>query len=168
MKQLSFLDRTDDSTNTTVTQWHLYVDGASRNNPGPAGAGACLYKDGKVAFKKGHFLGKKTNNQAEYMALLMGLYYAQQKLPAGSPLSIFADSELLVRQMNGVYKVRSPELKPLQHMAYAMLNHFDYVIQHVFRAGNEQADALANEGIDKKIKLPQPFITLLIKHGITL
>jgi len=165
MKQLNFLNSEPKDT-TPLTHWHLYVDGASRNNPGPAGAGICFIKNGKVQVKKGFFLGNKTNNQAEYMALLVGLYCAQEYIKEGDQLSIFADSQLLVRQMNGEYKVKDAQLKLLQNLAFHLLMPYDYTLQHVLRDQNAHADEMANVGIDKKVKLPQEFLTLLQKHEI--
>lgn len=156
MKQLSFLETSKNSP------WHLYVDGAARNNPGPAGAGLHLIRDGKTVIKKGYFLGPKTNNQAEYMALLLGLFTAQKKVEPTDRLEIFADSQLLVRQMNGAYRVKDAELKKLQALAFKLLMHFSsYSFFHVPRAENAHADEMANEGIDKKIQPPAAFLTLL-------
>ena len=165
MKQLNFLN-SESETVTPITHWHLYVDGAARNNPGPAGAGICLIKNGKTDVKKGFFLGNKTNNQAEYLALLIGIYTAQSVVGKDDHLAIFADSQLLVRQMNGEYKVKDAQLKLLQNLAFHLLMPYDYTLQHVPREQNAHADEMANNGIDKKIKLPQEFLVLLQKHEI--
>jgi len=165
--QLSIFEE-QPQTKLENVHWHLYVDGASRNNPGPAGAGLCLFKDGVLAIEKGFFLGIKTNNQAEYLALILGVFCAKQHLKPGQKLSIFADSELLVRQMQGAYKVKNEDLKKLQHAAYKMLMLFDYTIQHVMRSENEHADAMANHGIDNKIKVSSDFLTLMQTYGISL
>jgi ribonuclease HI len=164
MKQLSFFESSPDSA-----PWHLYVDGAARNNPGPAGAGLHLIRNGKTVLKKGYFLGPKTNNQAEYLALLLGLFNAAKKVGAHDSLEIFADSQLLVQQMKGVYKVKDVQLKLLQSIAFKLLMNFTtYSFMHVPRAENAHADEMANEGIDKKIKPPTEFITLLNTHEISL
>ena|SRR5579859_7046957 len=168
MKQLNFLQ--PDASEQVITSgiWHLYVDGAARNNPGPAGAGLCLFKDGKAIVKKGFFLGSKTNNQAEYYALLLGLFFAREHVTQKDQLEIFADSQLLVRQINGEYKVKDAELKLLQHAAFKLLVSFNYTIQHVMREDNAHADDMANVGIDKKVKAPDSFITLIQSYGIKL
>jgi ribonuclease HI len=169
MKQLSFLEeKAPEKKITKVAAWHLYVDGAARNNPGPAGAGIALFNAGKAVLKKGFYLGPKTNNQAEYLALLLGLFLAQQKIKEGEHLAICADSQLLVRQIIGQYKVKDAQLKKLQAVAFKLLMHFDYTINHVMRSENEVADEMANVGIDKKIKVPDEFITLLRAHELSL
>ena len=168
MKQLNFLQSDPSEGVTKSGVWHLYVDGAARNNPGPAGAGLCLFKDGKTVFKKGFFIGSRTNNQAEYYALLLGLFFAREHVTKQDHLEIFADSQLLVRQINGEYKVKDAELKLLQHAAFKLLMSFNYTIQHVMREDNAHADEMANAGIDEKVKLPDSFITLVQSYGIKL
>ena len=140
------------------SRWELYVDGASRNNPGPAGAGLYLLKDGKPVEKQGLFLGTKTNNQAEYLALLLGVYFAQQHMGPSDTLVIKADSELMVRQVNGVYKIKNKELVRLHASVRAILDALDFKIEHVRREDNKVADKLANDGIDKKITVPQELL----------
>ena len=125
----------------------MFTDGASRGNPGPAGAGAALYlgelKVGQ-AYRK---LGRMTNNRAEYEALLMGLELAREK--GFRRIQIRADSELMVRQIEGRYKVKNQDLKPLYQSAMALLNRFDsYSIIHIERALNKEADSLANLALD--------------------
>lgn len=140
------------------SSWELYVDGAARNNPGPAGAGFYLLKDGKPVEKQGLYLGNKTNNQAEYLALLLGVYFAQKHMGPADTLIIKADSELMVRQVNGVYKVRNKELFRLHASVRAILNALNFKIQHIARENNKIADKLANEGIDKKITVPKELL----------
>ena len=96
--------------------WRLSCDGASRGNPGPAGAGAVLIDPlGEVAAQLARYLGETTNNVAEYQALILGL---QEAVRLGvKKLQVFADSELLVRQLNGQYRVKSPHLLPLWRLA---------------------------------------------------
>ena len=170
MKQLSFLQPSPDATpaNHTPSQWTLYTDGASRNNPGPSGAGIYLLKDGQTVSKEGFFLGNKTNNQAEYLALLIGLHFLKRYSSAGDGIRIASDSELLVKQLKGEYKVRHPDLKPLYKIAHAMVSELNAQIMHVVRSDNVEADKLANLGIDKKKPVPQAFITLLQHHGLSL
>lgn len=149
--------------------WHLYVDGASRNNPGPAGAGLYLTRCDKEILKKGFFLGSKTNNQAEYLALALGLFFTVQKMNPEEHLTIFADSQLLVRQMNGVYKVKDPQLKKLQALAFKVLmSCSSYSFVHIPRAQNAYADEMANEGIDARQQPPSEFITLLKQYEVRL
>lgn len=147
--------------NSSSARWHLYIDGASRNNPGPAGAGVYLLKDSVAVIKQGFFLGVKTNNQAEYLALLLGLHCAHKHVSTTDFLVISTDSQLLARQLTGEYAVKHPDLQPLFMQAKKMLASFNYGIRHVMRTDNTVADHLANIGIDKKIPVPQEFYVLL-------
>lgn len=127
----------------------LYTDGAARGNPGPAGAGAVLLDPrGNELAALTRYLGKATNNVAEYQALILGLEEAAiQKVRR---LKVHLDSELVVRQLNGQYKVRNPHLKPLYQRVLALLRAFDQVsIIHVRREFNRRADQLANQAIDQ-------------------
>ncbi len=133
--------------------WSLYCDGASRGNPGQAGAGALLLDPaGDVQVQQGQYLGQTTNNVAEYQALLLGLNLA---LDHGvKKIQVFADSELLVRQLNGQYRVKAPHLLPLYQTARQTLGKFEtYKISHVPREMNQHADRLANEAIDQKARV---------------
>jgi ribonuclease HI len=141
--------------------WTLYIDGAARNNPGLAGAGICLYKENLLVESKSFFLGVKTNNQAEYFALLLGLFYAQKLLGAKDTLTIYSDSELLIRQLQGLYAVKDIKLKLLYTKAKELLSSFNYKLGHVLRAYNCAADKLANQGIDKQIPIPLNILTEL-------
>ncbi len=124
------------------------IDGASRGNPGPASY-AVVMRDpnGKIILELGKKLGRDTNNVAEYYALLAALdYAATHDIHA---LRIRSDSELLVRQMQGRYKVKSPDLKPLYERASKLARQFEYfVVEHVRRESNREADALANLALD--------------------
>jgi ribonuclease HI len=130
--------------------WTLYCDGASRGNPGPAGAGALLVDPlGEIRVQSGEYLGQTTNNVAEYRALLLGLKKAQDL--GVRKLQVFADSELLVRQLNGSYRVKAPHLLPLWQAATKELQKFEsHAISHVPREENSPADGLANRAIDRK------------------
>lgn len=130
--------------------YKLYVDGASRGNPGLAGAGAVIMDpEGAVVKRLKKFLGTATNNTAEYQALIMGLTAA--KALHISNLAVHADSELMVKHMNGQYKVKSPDLKPLYDSAQVLIKSFNSVsIKHVYREENGSADGLANEAIDTR------------------
>ncbi len=129
--------------------WRLFCDGASRGNPGPAGAGAVLLDpSGHPQSRAARFLGRTTNNTAEYQAFLLGL---QMALEHGvRRLQVFSDSQLLVEQVNGGYQVKSPRLKPFWRQAMNMLQNFEaYAISHIDRAMNAEADRLANQAIDR-------------------
>ena len=168
MKQLDIFASEQDASTASSVQWKLFVDGASRNNPGPAGAGIYLLKDAQTFLKKGFSLGIKTNNQAEYLALLVGLFYVTHYKQAQDKVHVIADSELLVKQVKGEYKVRNPELQKLHALASVMIKKTDAIIMHVLRTDNHVADSMANQGIDERIPLPNEFIALLTQSGITL
>ena len=126
----------------------LRTDGGARGNPGPGGAGFVLQDDeGAIVRSGGRFLGAVTNNQAEYEALVWGL---QTALDHGvARLRVCADSELVVRQMNGVYRVKNAGLRPLFSKAQELLRRFDSAeIVHVRREMNAAADELANIAMD--------------------
>jgi ribonuclease HI len=129
----------------------LYSDGAARGNPGPSGAGAVLIEPGgQVVAKLGKFLGHQTNNYAEYMGLLIGLKHA--KTLGAKEIEVFADSELLIRQLGGRYQVKSPSLRPLYEEAVKLLNDFSRVkLVHVPREINAAADEMSNRAIDERL-----------------
>ncbi|HVG62289.1 MAG TPA: ribonuclease HI family protein [Hyalangium sp.] len=129
----------------------LYSDGAARGNPGPSGAGAVLVEPGgQVVAKLGKFLGHQTNNYAEYMGLLLGLKHA--KSLGAKEIEIFADSELLIRQLGGRYQVKSPSLRPLYEECVKLLNDFSRVkLVHVPREMNAAADEMSNRAIDERL-----------------
>jgi ribonuclease HI len=174
MKQMTLFDQPEKSesskikTSSSGDAWTLYVDGAARNNPGPAAAGIYLLKNGKVSEKKGFFLGLKTNNQAEYLALLLGMLVLQKHFKKNDTVSIISDSQLLVKQLNGEYKVKMPTIKPLFALAHAMLYLLKGSISHVLRDHNTHADKMANYGLDNKVPVPPEFIEALRKHEILL
>jgi ribonuclease HI len=132
--------------------WRLYCDGASRGNPGPAAAGMVLLDpQGGQQVQKGRYLGETTNNVAEYQALLLGLEEARQR--GVKKLQVFADSELMVKQLTGRYRVKSPHLLPLWRQALQALNQLEaYTLAHVPREENRLADAAANRAIDQKLQ----------------
>jgi ribonuclease HI len=128
----------------------IHIDGASRGNPGEAGFGVYVQRaDGsEVALLYG-YLGRATNNVAEYQALLHALSYAIEQ--GAKRVTICSDSELVVRQMEGAYKVKHPSMVPLHREAKALLARFEEArIRHVPREENREADRLANEAVDKK------------------
>lgn len=128
--------------------WVLSTDGAARGNPGPAGAGATLADpSGSLVDELGVGLGRLTNNEAEYHALLLGLEMARRH--GATRLRVRMDSELVVRQLAGRYKVKSEHLRPLFDQARKLLAAFESAeVVHVFREQNGDADRLANQGID--------------------
>jgi ribonuclease HI len=129
----------------------LYTDGAARGNPGPAGAGAVILNpDGHVVAKIGKFLGDSTNNVAEYMGLILGLKRA--KAMGIKELEVYADSELLVKQLLGEYQVKAEHLRPLHDEAKALLQAFSFIqLRHIPREENAQADAMSNRAIDERL-----------------
>jgi len=144
----------------------MYIDGASRNNPGPSGAGFCLIRQDETVCEQGFFLGTRTNNQAEYLALLIGVFFAQEFIDKKDRLVIYSDSQLLVRQMNRMYKISNPLLKKMQLLAYEMLQGYNVTFCHIYREYNVRADFLANRGIDKKVPLPKRFLDVIHQHEI--
>ncbi len=129
----------------------IHTDGASRGNPGEAGIGVVIEDEsGKVIKEIRRYIGKATNNQAEYAALIDGLK-AARGINADN-VTVFADSELLVKQVKGEYKVKHPQLQPLFAEAKGLISGLKkFKINHIPREKNAHADALANEAIDKKI-----------------
>ncbi len=128
-----------------------HVDGGARGNPGPAGYGVVIENhDGKSIAEFSRYLGHRTNNFAEYSGLIAALNYALEH--QHSAVRVLSDSELMVRQMNGVYKVRSPDLRPLYQQARALAQRLQWFrIEHVRREQNARADRLANEAMDRRI-----------------
>lgn len=124
----------------------LYTDGASRGNPGKAGGGIVLV-DGEKVEERSIYFGVKTNNEAEYLALIEGLRLALQR--GVRILRIMMDSELVVKQLQGDYRVKDSKIVPLFREARALLGNFDrWVVEHVDRGDNKAADRLANKAIN--------------------
>jgi ribonuclease HI len=127
----------------------IYTDGASRGNPGEAAFAYVIERDGADPIEEAGRLGQMTNNQAEYTALVKALEHALE-LGAGHRLLIHSDSELLVKQMNGEYRVKNEDLRDLYESAQKLVRRFDgpVTIRHVRRGLNSRADALCNEALD--------------------
>lgn len=127
----------------------IYTDGAARGNPGPAGIGAVIQnEEGEVLSEISSFLGQGTNNIAEYTALVTALEKAAA-LKAREVL-LYTDSELVVKQIKGEYRVKNEGLKPLYRKAKELIQQFDlFTIVHIPREQNKVADGLANKGIDE-------------------
>jgi ribonuclease HI len=134
---------------------HCYVDGGSRGNPGPAGYGVLVTReDGAVVDRLHAALGVQTNNYAEYRGLIAALEYARAQ--GAEEVHIFSDSLLMVRQMQGRYAVKSPNLAPLERQARALAQAFRrFRIEHVRREHNREADALANRAMDSAARPPR-------------
>lgn len=126
-----------------------HVDGGARGNPGPAGFGVVLTDQaGQTVAELSEYLGKQTNNFAEYSGLLAALSYALQH--GFTALKVLSDSELMVKQIKGQYKVNHPALKELHGKARAMIDRLDwFAITHVLREKNRVADRLANQAMDR-------------------
>jgi len=126
-----------------------HVDGGARGNPGPAGFGVVLEDErGQKVDALSGFLGHATNNVAEYSGLLAALEYATKH--GHRALKVVADSELLVKQIRGEYKVKAPNLQDLYSKARVMIRSLEWFrIEHTLRGGNKEADALANEAMDR-------------------
>ncbi len=144
-----------------------HCDGGSRGNPGPAGFGAVLEDaSGQVLARLSEYLGKRTNNYAEYSALLAVLAWTLDQ--GYRRLRVVADSELMVRQMQGRYKVNSPDLRPLWEEAQRRVRQLDHFeMQHTLRGGNKLADQLANEAMDRGMgRSPQPKAEASLKSTV--
>ena len=126
-----------------------HIDGGARGNPGPAGYGVALEdQDGRRVAGLSQYLGHRTNNFAEYSGLLAALDYALAHGPKA--LKVISDSELMVRQIKGVYKVRNAALRELYDKAQQLIRQLEWFeIGHVLRESNREADRLANEAMDR-------------------
>ena len=129
--------------------WRANIDGGSRGNPGPASYGVVIRDPrGEIVARLKKYIGRTTNNVAEYYGLIAALDYAQSN--SIKALRIESDSELLVKQMRGQYKVKSADLKPLYERAKKMSATIPaFRIDHVYREQNREADVLANEAMDE-------------------
>ena len=129
----------------------VHTDGAARGNPGPAGIGVVIASEtGEVVQRIARAIGRRTNNQAEYEAVIAGLS-AAHALQA-KHVTLMLDSELVAKQLRGAYRIKNADLKRLSERAQALLQHFARVrIVHVPRGRNADADRLANEGVDRAL-----------------
>jgi ribonuclease HI len=126
-----------------------HTDGGARGNPGPAAYGVVIQdSQGNKVAGLSQYLGRQTNNFAEYQALIAALEYAVEHGPKA--LKVISDSELLVRQIKGIYKVKEPTLRDLHARASHLISQLDWFnIEHVLRGHNREADDLANQAMDK-------------------
>jgi ribonuclease HI len=137
-------------------QLFIYVDGASRGNPGHASFGICIQDEkGEILKEVSQYIGENTNNVAEYSALKCALEVAQKM--GAKKLNIFTDSELVAKQFNGIYKVKHENMQSLMSQIRELEKHFETVIvTHIPRSshpGNKRADQLANIALDKQAAL---------------
>jgi len=139
------------SIHRRVRALRVFSDGAARGNPGPAGAGAVLaLPSGEVVERLGLFLGRQTNNYAEYMGAILGLRRAHTL--GAEEVELVADSQLLIRQLGGQYRVKSPTLRPLYQELQQLLARFRrHQLSHVPREENLEADAMSNRAIDEEL-----------------
>lgn len=139
-------------SSTAALSARAWIDGASRGNPGEAGFGVLLETD-RVPEEIVGYLGKATNNVAEYAALIAVLKLAADR--GVKKLVVYSDSQLLVRQVNGAYRVKAPHLVPIFLQALKLRQTIpDFTIEHVAREENKEADRLANQAIDLRAALP--------------
>ena len=139
-----------DSTAPQINAWFTaHCDGGSRGNPGPSGYGAIIEDpEGRTVARLSQFLGIQTNNYAEYSGLLAVLKWALEN--HATQLRVVSDSELMVKQMKGQYKVASPVLRPLFEEARLLSRRLEkFEMRHTLRGGNKEADKLANDAMDK-------------------
>lgn len=158
--------------------WTIYIDGAARGNPGPAAAAWIIRRGDEPPLEEAKKLGETTNNIAEYTALVQALKRAAQL--GGKRLDIYSDSELLVKQMNGEYRVKDPDLRTLFDQAKELASGFQHVaLTHVRRGNNSDADRLCNQALDgaatarapapakKKGKLPAERVEAVREEAVT-
>jgi ribonuclease HI len=144
-----FGDAPSEPKPAAAAAYRVNIDGGSRGNPGPAAYGVIIRDErGEIVARLKKYIGRMTNNVAEYYGLIAALDYAEShKVKA---IRIESDSELLVKQMRGLYKVKSEDLRPLFERAQKMSKAFEsFRIEHVYREQNREADALANEALDE-------------------
>ncbi|MCS7126479.1 MAG: ribonuclease HI family protein [Aigarchaeota archaeon] len=126
----------------------IFFDGSSHGNPGPSGIGLIIYdKDGREISRFSDYIGFKTNNEAEYLALIKSLEIAIRL--GVSEVELYSDSELLVKQMNGEYKVRDEKIVKLHSIAQELMKKLKVRLIHIDREENREADRLANKAIEE-------------------
>jgi ribonuclease HI len=153
---------------TSLDQGYLvaHIDGGARGNPGPAGYGVVFEDEiGRPVAQLSEFLGKQTNNYAEYSGLLAALNYTLRH--GFKALKVVSDSELMVKQVNGEYKVSSPTLQELHGRAMKLIDQLDYFeVRHVLREKNREADHLANLAMDRGIANKAPAVAATDVGGV--
>lgn len=153
---------------TSLEQGYLvaHIDGGARSNPGPAGYGVVIEDEvGRPVANLSEYLGRQTNNYAEYSGLLAALNYTLRH--GFKALKVVSDSELLVKQINGEYKVSSPVLKELHGRAMTLIDQLEcFEIRHVLREKNREADRLANMAMDRGIAKKAPAVAATDVGGV--
>ena len=124
----------------------IYTDGASRGNPGESGAGAVIYQNNTIIKQISKYLGKKTNNEAEYLAVLESIKFMLER--KYQKAIFYSDSQLLVNQLNGKYKVKAETIIPIYKEIKALSQNLDLKFNWIPREENSEADNLANRAID--------------------
>jgi ribonuclease HI len=134
-----------------VTNVVIYTDGGARGNPGPAGAGAVIYKGKKKIADVSEYLGRQTNNWAEYEALILALTLARDELGTVKGVEVRMDSELIVKQMKGEYRVKNLDLKEKHARVKDLISESfpGITFTHVRREKNKEADKNANDAMDR-------------------
>lgn len=133
----------------------IYTDGGARGNPGPSAIGVVFIQEGQTVKKYGEYIGEGTNNQAEYKAVVFALRKAKQlfgkQKAKGAEITVFSDSELLVKHLNHQYKIKEGELQVLFLEVWNLMLDFKQVnFKHTLRGGNKEADAMVNRALDEK------------------
>lgn len=143
-------DKDEQSNKPGTGAYVMYFDGCSKGNPGRAGAGAVIYRNGQEVWAQSIYVGdKQTNNYAEYAGLILGLDGALKLNIMGERFSVFGDSSLVINQLNGKYKINSENLANMHRKSMEYVNQFQNItFQHVYRTENARADHLANEGLN--------------------
>lgn len=132
-----------------IEEIEIFIDGGSRGNPGPSGGGFGIYRGGMLIDKGSEYFGIKTNNQSEYLALRMALRKVYKDY-SELRIKCYMDSKLVVEQMNGNFKVKSPNVKPLYEETRRIADQFKiFSIHHIRREQNKLADQLANDAMDR-------------------
>ena len=137
-------------TDAALPELQIHIDGASRGNPGEAAFGVYVTTpEGAPVAELYGYLGRASNNVAEYQALIHALQYALSQ--GAARVSVFSDSELVVKQIGGSYRVKHPDMIPLHRQASGLLSRFaEATVRHVRREQNKDADRLANQALDEK------------------
>ena len=125
-----------------------------------------MLKEEQVFYAHGFYVGNKTNNEAEYIALLLGVYICKSVMNVDDIVYIASDSQLVIKQLSGEFRVTKPTIRVLYDAARVMLNGMNYSLCHIRREYNARADELANIGIDKKNNLPHDFVRYVHAHNI--
>ena len=135
----------------------IYTDGGSRGNPGPAGAGGVIMKDSKVIAEVSKYLGIQTNNYAEYSALILTLEKAIELGIINENIKVYMDSNLIVKQLNGEWKVKHKNIIPLFNSVKQLINNSfknnNITFTHIYRQYNKLADKLANDAMDSNTNI---------------